>query len=109
MEKFPWRAIREKGQLSSSNCHVVVRDSIMAEKIKILCVDDERNVLKALRRLFMDEEDYGIPLAESGEEGLEILDMEHDIRLVVSDYRMPGMNWVEFLAQVNEEGVKSFV
>lgn len=75
----------------------------MAEMIKILCVDDERNVLKALRRLFMDEDDYDIMVAESGEEGLEILAEEGDIRLVVSDYRMPGMNGVEFLTQVCEK------
>lgn len=75
----------------------------MTEMVKILCVDDERNVLKALRRLFMDEDDYDIMLAESGEEGLEILAEENDIRLVVSDYRMPGMNGVEFLSQVFEK------
>lgn len=75
----------------------------MGEMIKILCVDDERNVLKALRRLFMDEDDYDIMVAESGEEGLEILAEETDVRLVVSDYRMPGMNGVEFLAQVYEK------
>ncbi len=72
----------------------------MSEMIKILCVDDERNVLKAIRRLFMDEDDYEIMVAESGEEGLEILEEEGDVRLVVSDYRMPGMNGVEFLSQV---------
>lgn len=75
----------------------------MAEMIKILCVDDERNVLKSLRRLFMDEDDYDIMVAESGEEGLEILKTEGDVRLVVSDYRMPGMNGVEFLTQVYEK------
>ena len=75
----------------------------MSELIKILCVDDERNVLKALRRLFMDEDDYDIMVAESGEKGLEILEEEGDIRLVVSDYRMPGMDGVEFLAQVCEK------
>jgi len=75
----------------------------MDEMIKILCVDDERNVLKALRRLFMDEDNYDIMVAESGEEGLEILEAEGDIRLVVSDYRMPGMNGVEFLAKVYEK------
>jgi len=74
----------------------------MDEMIKILCVDDEQNVLKALRRLFMDEDHYDIMVAESGEEGLEILAEEDDIRLVVSDYRMPGMNGVEFLAKVCE-------
>lgn len=74
----------------------------MDEMIKILCVDDERNVLKSLRRLFMDEDDYEILLAESGEEGLEILAEEEDVRLVVSDYRMPGMNGVDFLSKVYE-------
>lgn len=74
----------------------------MSETIKILCVDDERNVLKSLRRLFMDEEDYEILIAESGEEGLEVLRDESDISLVISDYRMPGMNGVDFLSQVFE-------
>lgn len=74
----------------------------MDEMIKILCVDDEKNVLKSLRRLFMDEDNYDIMIAESGEAGLEILEEEGDVQLVVSDYRMPGMNGVEFLAQVYE-------
>lgn len=75
----------------------------MADMIKILCVDDERNVLKSLRRLFMDEDDYDIIVAESGEEGLTVLEEEQDIHLVISDYRMPGMTGVEFLAQVCEK------
>lgn len=75
----------------------------MDEMIKILCVDDERNVLKSLRRLFMDENDYEILVAESGEEGLEILADEGDVRLVISDYRMPGMNGVDFLSKVYED------
>ncbi|HEY5672873.1 MAG TPA: response regulator [Malonomonas sp.] len=75
----------------------------MAEQIKILCVDDEKNVLKALRRLFIDEDDYDIMVAESGEEGLEMCAAAGGVRLVISDYRMPGMNGVEFLAQVFEK------
>lgn len=74
----------------------------MGEQIKILCVDDERNVLKALRRLFIDEDHYEILLAESGAEGLESLEEEGDVRLVISDYRMPEMNGVEFLSKVYE-------
>ncbi len=68
--------------------------------IKILCVDDERNVLKALHRLFIDQENYDFFTAESGEEGLRILEEHPDVRLVISDYRMQGMNGVEFLATV---------
>lgn len=71
------------------------------ETVKILCVDDEKNVLRALERLFMDEE-YEILTATNGEEGLAVLAETPDIQLVISDYRMPGMDGVDFLKQVNE-------
>ncbi len=71
----------------------------MDEEIKILCVDDEKNVLKALERLFLDS-DYEILTATSGEEGLEIFQNTEPIQLVVSDYRMPKMNGVDFLKEV---------
>ncbi len=71
----------------------------MTEQATILCVDDEKNVLKALRRLF-HEEDYEILLAESGREGLAILEEHNNVDLIVSDYRMPEMNGVDFLREV---------
>ena len=70
----------------------------MDEQVKILCVDDEPNVLNALRRLFLDE-DYEILTAGSSEAGLQILEGER-AQLIISDYRMPGMNGVEFLKNV---------
>ncbi len=71
----------------------------MNEDVKILCVDDEANVLKALERLFLDT-DYEILTATSGDEGLEILNNTDQIQLVISDYRMPKMNGVDFLREV---------
>ncbi len=71
----------------------------MEEQIKILCVDDERNVLRSLRRLFLDS-DYEILTAMSGDEGIEILGREAPVQIVISDYRMPGMNGVDFLKEV---------
>jgi|WetSurMetagenome_2_1015567.scaffolds.fasta_scaffold261730_2 two-component system, NtrC family, sensor kinase len=70
----------------------------MNEQIKILCVDDEENVLKALKRLFFDE-DYEIITAASAEEGLKILEKEA-AQIVISDYRMPQMTGVDFLREV---------
>lgn len=66
----------------------------------ILCVDDEPSILRALRRVFI-EEPWEVLLAESGAEGLAIL-TERDADLVLSDFRMPGMNGVEFLQHVKE-------
>jgi two-component system NtrC family sensor kinase len=71
----------------------------MNKQVKILCVDDEKNVLRALRRLFLDD-DYEIFYAVSAEEGLEILRANEEIQIVISDYRMPGMNGVDFLRKV---------
>ena len=67
--------------------------------IRILCVDDERNVLRALERIFLDD-DFEILTAPSGEEGLELLESGDTVQIVVSDYRMPGMNGVDFLSEV---------
>ena len=68
--------------------------------INLLFVDDEINILKALRRLFRGSE-FHVQIAESGAEGLAILE-QSDIDLVISDMRMPHMNGAEFLAQVAE-------
>jgi two-component system NtrC family sensor kinase len=70
-----------------------------SEQIKILCVDDERNVLRALERIFLDD-DYEIVIAGSGEEGLQIMEESGPFQVVISDYRMPVMNGVEFLKAV---------
>ena len=67
---------------------------------KILIVDDEENILSALKRLFR-KENYQILTAESGEEGLRILD-EQQVDLIISDLKMPLMNGVEFLAKAKE-------
>ncbi|MBC7962277.1 MAG: response regulator [Steroidobacteraceae bacterium] len=72
-----------------------------SEQIKILCVDDERNVLRALERIFLDD-DYEIVIAGSGDEGLKIMEEDGPFQVVVSDYRMPVMNGVEFLRAVYE-------
>jgi diguanylate cyclase (GGDEF)-like protein/PAS domain S-box-containing protein len=65
-------------------------------KAILLFVDDDPNVLKALRRLFHNE-NYEIYLASGGGEGLDIL-RQHAVDLIISDMRMPEMNGAEFLA-----------
>lgn len=68
--------------------------------MKILIVDDEKSVLRSLQRLFFDE-DYEVVTAESGEEGLLMLEKQY-CPIVIADYRMPGMTGVEFLREVRK-------
>lgn len=65
---------------------------------QILCVDDEKAILKSLRRVLMDE-DCEVLTAPSGAEGLDVLNKETNVALIISDQRMPEMTGVEFLQQ----------
>jgi CheY-like chemotaxis protein len=64
--------------------------------VKILAVDDESSILNSLRRLFIDTDGLFIG-AESGEKGVAILQQGHAFDVIISDYRMPGMNGIDFL------------
>jgi len=67
---------------------------------KLLCVDDEKNILVSLKRLFR-KDNYEIFLAEGGAEGLEILEKE-PIDIIISDMRMPNMDGAEFLSRAKD-------
>lgn len=66
----------------------------------ILCVDDEPNILSALRRLLRSQK-CRILTASSGAEGLEICETEQ-VDMVISDMRMPEMDGARFLEKVRE-------
>lgn len=70
-------------------------------KVKILVVDDEENILRAIRRLLMDE-DLVVLTATSGEEALRILIADQDVGLILSDQRMPGLTGVDFLEKARK-------
>jgi response regulator RpfG family c-di-GMP phosphodiesterase len=71
-----------------------------AAQSTILCVDDEANILSALKRLLRPH-GYRILTAESGADGLAQLEKE-EVHLVISDMRMPHMDGAAFLQQVRE-------
>lgn len=62
---------------------------------RILCVDDEPNILSSLHRLFRSH-GYQVFTAQSAKAGLELLETE-PMDLVISDMRMPEMNGARFL------------
>lgn len=65
------------------------------EKTKILYVDDEHINLEIFKLNFSNK--YTIYTAIDGEKGLEILNNNPEILVVVSDMRMPHMNGIEFI------------
>lgn len=64
----------------------------------ILFVDDEDNILKAIKRALFDE-NYKCFFANNAKEGLEIV-KNSNIDVVVSDMRMPEIDGLSFLKQV---------
>src|SRR5689334_22713738 len=68
--------------------------------IKILCVDDDPNILQGYKRAF--RRDFEIHIAEGGIEGLAMIENEGPFAVVVSDMRMPVMDGIQFLIRVRE-------
>jgi len=64
----------------------------------LLCVDDEPNILSALRRLFRPC-GYKVLTAEGGDAALALLAQE-PVDLIISDMRMPHMDGAQLLEQV---------
>jgi two-component system NtrC family sensor kinase len=69
----------------------------MGDAPVVLCVDDESSILSALRRVFL-EESWELLFADGGEEGLAVV-RERPVDLILSDFRMPGMDGVAFLKE----------
>src|SRR6185369_5004198 len=66
-------------------------------RARVLCVDDEANVLAGLSVHLHRR--YDVVTATSGAAGLASLAGDPAISIVVSDMRMPGMSGAEFLAE----------
>lgn len=71
------------------------------EKIKILYVDDEVGNLVGFKSTFRQL--YDIKTAVSAKEGMEILDANPGIEIIITDQRMPEMTGVEFLTAIKDK------
>ncbi len=69
----------------------------MDKKEKILCVDDEKQIVISLRALLRSK--YEVLTATSGDEALGILRADPTIRVIISDQRMPKMLGAEVLRE----------
>lgn len=69
-------------------------------KYSVLIVDDEENVLKLLDKVIA-KEGYHTYTASDASRAMELL-MEHQIDLLITDIKMPGMSGIELLTRVRE-------
>ncbi len=67
---------------------------------KILFVDDDSNLLAALKRGMRKQ--FDISVAVGPQLGLEMISQMGPFAVVVADMRMPGMDGIEFLSRVKE-------
>jgi CheY-like chemotaxis protein len=76
--------------------------------MKILIVDDEKDVQFLFERKFRKEQrsgEFDMHFAYSGEEALELLKRPEmaDVKLVLTDINMPGMSGIDLLRILKEQ------
>ncbi|MBU0601646.1 MAG: response regulator [Gammaproteobacteria bacterium] len=67
---------------------------------RILCVDDEPNLLSAMERNLAG--DFDVTVAYDGNAGLDAIQWGEPFTVIVSDMRMPGMDGATFLAKARD-------
>lgn len=70
------------------------------DKDKILYVDDEVINLMLFEAIL--ESEYEVITAENGFKGLETIEANKDLKVIVSDMKMPEMNGVEFITKAKQ-------
>ena len=69
------------------------------ERVKLLIVDDQESVHRALA-LSLRREPYDLLHAYDAAEAFHILEQHPEVLGVISDHNMPGLSGVDFLVQV---------
>ena len=75
--------------------------------MKVLIIDDERSIRNTLKEI-LEFEGHEISLAADGKEGLEMA-LAGNFDVIFCDIKMPGMDGVEVLEKLVENGVDSSV
>ena len=72
---------------------------------KILCVDDDANILASYQRSLRKQ--FNLDTAQGGAAALETMAVGGPYAVIISDMTMPGMNGIQFLARAKEAAPNS--
>lgn len=83
-------------------CFGSQKEWVIPEKALILIIDDEEDVLKFFNAI-LQKEGYKVINAVNGIEGIDkVKDYREQIRLIILDIKMPGLNGIETLRQIRK-------
>ncbi|MBF0224564.1 MAG: HDOD domain-containing protein [Desulfobacterales bacterium] len=72
---------------------------------KILFVDDDENILDTYKRLFRKK--FNVDTAKNADEALDIVEKKGPYIVIISDFRMPDMDGIQFFYYLKEIAPKS--
>jgi PAS domain S-box-containing protein len=104
----PRKQFRSKNEMVRGKATVEYKNKILLdlaekESIKVLHVDDEDSLLKVAKQCLEVSGSFRIDTATSVEEAVQRM-RENKFDVIVSDYRMPEKDGLEFLKRLRESG-----
>src|ERR1700757_4501872 len=75
---------------------------------RVLIIDDEMGVRKALS-LILEMEGYDVECTESAHSGLRLIDEGKNYDFIICDIRMPEMDGIQFLKEVQNRDLGSIL
>ncbi len=70
-------------------------------EVKVMIVDDSRTTRAMVKKLLMNE-NYHVLEAEDGNKAMELLQAQEGIKLIITDYHMPGMDGFDLITQIRQ-------